>query len=115
MSGNTREKVIEKFAEAFLEKYNNDEEFSEKVDELREEIKNADEPVKLGCWCAPKACHGDFLKEFLQPNGDKDAVKVVNVRKSDEVDVYIGRGKNKSHMNNTKPGERGWLGNPFEL
>ncbi len=29
-------------------------------------------------------------------------------------DVYIGRGSG-SHLNNTKIGQRGWLGNPYPL
>lgn len=26
--------------------------------------------VRLGCWCAPKACHGDVIKHFLDNNFD---------------------------------------------
>lgn len=36
--------------------------------------------------------------------------------KADETDVYVGRGPDGSHMNNTpRAGERGWLGNPYTL
>jgi hypothetical protein len=28
-----------------------------------EELRGA---KRLGCWCAPKACHGDVLKELLE-------------------------------------------------
>lgn len=35
--------------------------------------------------------------------------------KRDSTDVYIGRGKNGRHMLDTKPTQRGWLGNPFTL
>jgi len=115
MCGN-RDVVIEKFANAFLEKYNSDEHFRDEVDDLRDMILDSSGVVTLGCWCKPKSCHGDFLKDFLLgPDIDEDEIEVVNVRNVDEVDVYIGRGRDKSHMNNTDPGERGWLGNPFEL
>lgn len=33
--------------------------------------------------------------------------------KKDSTDVYAGRGPNNSHMNNTEPYTRGWLGNPY--
>jgi len=29
--------------------------------------------------------------------------------------VYAGRGAEKSHLNNTEVGERGWLGNPYPV
>lgn len=33
----------------------------------------------------------------------------------DECDVYAGRGSGDRHINNTVPGTRGWLGNPFTV
>lgn len=30
------------------------------VDELNR-LKGMDEDIKLGCWCAPKACHGEVV------------------------------------------------------
>lgn len=43
--------------------------------------------------------------------------KVINIGKTSKeyMDVYIGRGKNGKHMNNTPPIERGWLGNPYRV
>lgn len=36
--------------------------------------------------------------------------------KADETDVYAGRGPDGRHMlSDVRPGERGWLGNPFTL
>lgn len=35
--------------------------------------------------------------------------------KRDETDVYAGRGPNGRHLLDTKPTQRGWLGNPFTL
>ena len=40
------------------------------------------------------------------------------VAKDDESVVYVGRRKvngNRKHLNNTQPGEPGWLGNPYAL
>jgi len=65
---NSREEVIDKYATAFLEKYTDDEEFKNAVDNLIDRIHNSDETIKFGCWCAPKACHGDFLKDFIETN-----------------------------------------------
>jgi hypothetical protein len=28
---------------------------------------------RLGCWCVPKACHGQVLVELLESTADKDA------------------------------------------
>jgi len=65
---NSREIVIKKYATAFLEKYADDEEFKSAVDELIQRVQESEETIKLGCWCAPKACHGDFLKKFIMMN-----------------------------------------------
>ena len=48
----TREEVVEKYAEWLLEQ-------PELVAKAREELKGK----VLGCWCAPKLCHGDILAE----------------------------------------------------
>lgn len=45
-------------------------------------------------------------------------MKVVNVRKTDNYDVYGGRHRENGvlkHINNTEVGKRGWLGNPYPL
>jgi hypothetical protein len=49
----TREEVVEKYAEWLLEQ-------PELVAKAREELKGK----VLGCWCAPKLCHGDILAEI---------------------------------------------------
>jgi hypothetical protein len=47
--------------------------------------------------------------------GDTDRTRVGHC-KADDTDVYAGRGPNGRHMLSVgKPGERGWLGNPFTL
>lgn len=32
----------------------------------------------LGCWCKPKACHGDILAELADKLGDKVEIKDVD-------------------------------------
>lgn len=49
-----REEVIKKYEEWIRNK-----------PELLKDIKELENKV-LGCWCAPKACHGDVLKRLLE-------------------------------------------------
>jgi len=58
----TREGSIEEYREWFKNKIQSDEEFREQVEELRGET--------LGCWCRPKACHGDVILEYLRGEMD---------------------------------------------
>ena len=53
----TREEVVEKYAEWVLTQ-------PELLAKIRVELK---EKV-LGCWCAPKLCHGDILQELANDN-----------------------------------------------
>lgn len=55
-----RRDVIERYKVWFLQKVESDPEFRESVESLR----GAD----LGCWCAPRACHGDVIIEWLEKN-----------------------------------------------
>lgn len=48
-------------------------------------------------------------------DSDGDCQTVVAHCQHDEIDVYIGRGKDGRSMRDTPIGERGWLGNPFTL
>jgi len=49
----TREGVVEKYAEWLLAQ-------PELVEQAKTELKDK----VLGCWCAPKLCHGDILVEL---------------------------------------------------
>lgn len=45
-------------------------------------------------------------------------MRIVNVKNSNDYDVYGGRTKSSGelkHMNNTETGKKGWLGNPYTL
>jgi hypothetical protein len=50
----TREEVIDKYREYILNKP----ELLAALPELKGKV--------LGCWCAPKACHGDVLIELIK-------------------------------------------------
>jgi len=54
----TREGCVEAYREWFREKVENDPEFRVAVENLRGET--------LGCWCKPKACHGDVIVDYLR-------------------------------------------------
>ena len=52
-----RTTVLEKYRTYFLRRVDDDAEFRRRVLELRGK--------KLGCWCAPKLCHGMIIAEWL--------------------------------------------------
>src|ERR1700690_2591684 len=53
----TREESIEKYREYFLKRVAEDAEFKAEVMKLKDK--------RLGCYCAPLACHCDIIKEWL--------------------------------------------------
>ncbi len=52
-----RRDVIEQYRVWFLQEVERDEAFREAVQAVRGK--------DLGCWCAPRACHGDVIIEWL--------------------------------------------------
>ena len=53
----TREEVVEKYAEWVLTQ-------PDLLVKIKAELKDK----VLGCWCAPKLCHGDILVELANEN-----------------------------------------------
>ena len=53
----TRKQVIEKYRKYILE----NEELMNDLNELKGKV--------LGCWCKPKACHGDVLVKLIEHKG----------------------------------------------
>ncbi len=53
----TREESIEKFRVYFYNRLKIDDDFRLEVLELKGKV--------LGCYCKPKACHGDIIVEYL--------------------------------------------------
>ena len=61
ISGTTsREESIKLYHQWFEYNIANDQEFRKAVEQLRGKT--------LGCWCKPKACHGDVIVEWLEGN-----------------------------------------------
>lgn len=58
----SREGCVEAYREWFKDKIRTDPEFQQDVEELRGET--------LGCYCKPKACHGDVILEYLRGEMD---------------------------------------------
>lgn len=52
-----RNEVIEKYKDYFYDRIKSDSAFKESVLKLKNK--------RLGCYCKPKACHGDIIKEYL--------------------------------------------------
>jgi len=61
----TRDEAIKKYAAYYLEQLTCNQAFLNEWLRLVKFTK-AHEHVNLVCWCAPQACHGDVLKEFLE-------------------------------------------------
>ena len=53
-----RAEVLAEYKQWFLKKVNSEPEFKAKVLALKGKT--------LGCWCSPKACHGDVLVAYLE-------------------------------------------------
>ena len=53
-----RERAIALYREYFLKRLRTDQEFATRIEGLRGK--------RLGCFCKPKACHGDVIAEYLE-------------------------------------------------
>lgn len=60
----TRKEAIERYREMMIRWIA---EHPEILDEIKAELKGK----TLGCWCAPKACHGDVLLELANGTVDR--------------------------------------------
>ena len=69
-----REEAIEKYDTYFDTQYGRNREFTAVIDEIYEKYKNGEE-VFLGCWCHPKLCHGDVIKQKLEQRLVKEKLK----------------------------------------
>jgi hypothetical protein len=55
--------VIEQYRVWFLERVENDDSFRAAVEAVRGR--------DLGCWCVPRACHGDVILEWLEEHPEQ--------------------------------------------
>ena len=57
LKGEERGSTLDNYKKYFFERIEKDIEFKEKILSLRGKT--------LGCFCKPKPCHGDIIKEYL--------------------------------------------------
>jgi uncharacterized protein YeaO (DUF488 family) len=60
----TRDEAVDKYREYILEEREYNQELANSLNELAYKADGKD--VNLVCYCAPKRCHGDVLKELLE-------------------------------------------------
>lgn len=83
----SREEAVEKYRDWLYEKIRNkDRAVYEELTRLFYLALNGD--LKLKCYCAPRACHGDVIKEFLDAQIKKKMIFVFG----SNLDGYHGRG-----------------------
>ena len=63
-SGISREDAVQKFQKYFTERIEKDSEFKRRVLALKGK--------RLGCFCKPKACHGDVIADWLNKMEEKE-------------------------------------------
>lgn len=72
----TREEAIEKYSHYFDIMYSGNKQFRGLIDAIYEKYKNGEE-IKLGCYCAPKSCHGDIIVKKLQARLLKEKISEI--------------------------------------
>jgi hypothetical protein len=60
----SREAAIASYKSYFYKRLRNDPVFRKKVTDLQNRAKTSD--LNLVCFCKPKSCHGDILKQYLE-------------------------------------------------
>ena len=63
-NGTSREDAVQKFQKYFAERIEKDSEFRRRVLALKGK--------RLGCFCKPKACHGDVIADWLNKMEQKE-------------------------------------------
>lgn len=62
----TRDEVCDKYEDYFHQRLKEDNDFVESVEALVEHVRLSSSPVVLGCFCAPKRCHGETIKRYVE-------------------------------------------------
>jgi len=60
----TREENIKNYRVWLWNEYKKGGEVKKEIDRLVEIVRNGGE-IRLGCWCKPKACHGDIVRKCI--------------------------------------------------
>jgi Domain of unknown function (DUF4326) len=63
-TGISREDAVQRFQKYFTERIQKDAEFNRQVLALKSK--------RLGCFCKPKACHGDVIADWLNKMEEKE-------------------------------------------
>jgi hypothetical protein len=63
-NGTSRDDSVQKFQKYFTDRIGKDSEFRRRVLELKGK--------RLGCFCKPKACHGDVIADWLNKMEQKE-------------------------------------------
>ena len=66
-SEDNREDVCNKYKEYFKLSLSNNKGFKKEVDHLVTIYKETNE-LNLGCWCYPKRCHAETIREYIYKN-----------------------------------------------
>jgi hypothetical protein len=59
----TRDNAVKCYTKYFIDAIKNNKEFKAELDRIKKLSEEND--VYLVCWCAPKRCHGDIIKDYL--------------------------------------------------
>jgi len=70
-----REMAISGYETYLEESYRNNEEFKKRIDEIYDFYSHGSK-IYLGCFCAPKSCHGDIIKKYIEKRYIKEHLKI---------------------------------------
>ena len=77
-----RDTAIDMYEKYFDLMYGSNKQFTNEIDKIYEKYKSG-EDIYLECYCKPKRCHGDIIKEKLERRLIKE--KIQNIRKNDKI------------------------------
>ena len=72
-----RDEAIERYSSYFDMMYSGNVQFKAVVDEIYEKYKSG-KTVYLECYCAPKPCHGDIIKQKLEQRLLREKIREIN-------------------------------------
>lgn len=76
-----RDEAIDRYSSYFDMQYKHNIRFKTVIDEIYEKYKNG-ETIYLECYCKPKRCHGDIIKEKIQQRLLKEKIQeIMNSKK----------------------------------
>lgn len=61
----SRDEAVDKYEEWFYKELGRNKQLEQELKNLIERYKRSGE-LYLRCWCAPKRCHGDVIKKYIE-------------------------------------------------